>query len=138
MPSPLLVTALRDQLLRVIEWYRPAPLAFHWGAVVHRRCERGRWRFGAVTPSGESLLLSEPLLLDLDREGCWLDGAVRATVQPRLMHDGLVEAVAVAFDEDTPAEDAAAFRSMAGILTPANFPSELFLLTRRRPGGWPI
>jgi hypothetical protein len=27
---------------------------------------------------------------------------------------------------------------MAGVLTPARIPSELFLLTRERPAGWPL
>ena len=38
------------------------PPRFRWGAVIHRRNERGKLRFGAITPQGESLLLSEPML----------------------------------------------------------------------------
>ena len=36
-----------------------------------------------------------------------------------------------------PPEEVMAFQAMAGVLTPAKCPSELFLLTRERPGGWP-
>ena len=59
MPSPLVVDALREQLLRVLEWYRQQRPAFGWGVVLHRRNERGKLRFGAVTPAGESLLLTD-------------------------------------------------------------------------------
>src|SRR5215210_9550173 len=62
MPSPLVVDALREQLLRVLEWYRHERPAFGWGVGLHRRNERGKLRFGAVTPAGESLLLTQPLL----------------------------------------------------------------------------
>src|SRR3954463_6795711 len=65
MPSPLVVDALREQLLRVLDWYHHQRPAFAWGVVLHRRKERGKLRFGAVTPSGESLLLSQPLLTGL-------------------------------------------------------------------------
>jgi hypothetical protein len=30
------------------------------------------------------------------------------------------------------------FQAMAGVLTPASCPTELFLLTRERPTGWPL
>ena len=62
MQSPLVVDALREQLLQIIDWYHHGMRRFEWGAVIHRRNERGKLRFGAITPQGESLLLSEPLL----------------------------------------------------------------------------
>ena len=80
---PLVVDALREQLVRVLEWYRQERPAFAWGAVIHRRNERGKLRFGAVTPAGESLLLSQPLLASLAEGPCWLDGAVRVRLTCR-------------------------------------------------------
>ena len=47
----------------------------------------------------------------------------------------LVEALAVYFDPDTSPEEVMAFQAMAGVLTPAKCPSELFVLTRKRPTG---
>src|SRR5687767_191223 len=76
MQSPLVVDALREQLLRVLDWYHRKPPGFTWGAVIHQRNERGRLRFGAITPSGESMLLSEPLLEDLgDRKSTRLNSS---------------------------------------------------------------
>jgi hypothetical protein len=151
MQSPLVVDALREQLLRVLDWYQHGPPRFHWGAVIHRRNERGKLRFGAITPQGESLLLSEPLVEELSAGACWLDGAVRVRLESRRVSephpwlDGLarpnrpplVEALAVYFDPDTSPEEVMAFQAMAGLLTPAKCPSELFLLRRDRPPGWP-
>jgi hypothetical protein len=150
MQSPLVVDALREQLLRVLDWYQHGPPRFQWGVVIHRRNERGKLRFGAITPQGESLLLSEPLLDELGAASCWLDGAVRVRLESRggcehpwvdaLARPNrapLVEALAVYFDPDTSPEEVTAFQTMAGVLTPARCPSELFLLTRRKPGGWP-
>jgi len=151
MQSPLVVDALREQLLRVLDWYHQGPPRFRWGAVIHRRNERGKLRFGAITPQGESLLLSEPMLDGLAAMTCWLDGAVRVRLESRRVGDSLpwmdalarpnrpplVEALAVYFDPDTSPEEVMAFQAMAGVLTPAKCPSELFLLTRERPGGWP-
>jgi hypothetical protein len=108
-------------------------------------------RFGAITPDGESLLLSEALLNDLGSQPCWLDGAVRVRLECRRLSEPhpwleamarpdrppLVEALAVYFDPDTSPEEVLAFQAMAGILTPAKCPSELFVLARRRPNGWP-
>lgn len=108
-------------------------------------------RFGAVTPDGESLILSEALLDDLASLPCWLDGAVRVRLERRRLSDPhpwlealarpdrppLVEALAVYFDPDTWPEEVLAFQAMAGVLTPAKCPSELFLLTRQKPPGWP-
>jgi hypothetical protein len=48
-----------------------------------------------------------------------------------------VEALAVYFDPDTTPEETVAFQAMAGVLTPGRCPSELFVLTRARPVGWP-
>jgi len=62
MQSPLVVDALREQLLRVLEWYHHPLPGYGWGVVIHRRNERGRLRFGAITPRGESFLLTEPML----------------------------------------------------------------------------
>jgi hypothetical protein len=150
MQSPLVVGALREQLLRILDWYHQGPPRFRWGVVIHRRNERGKLRFGAITPQGESLLLSEPMLDELGAAACWLDGAVRVRLESRRICEHpwvdalarpsrapLVEALAVYFDPDSSPEEVVAFQSMAGVLTPARCPSELFLLTRGRPGGWP-
>jgi hypothetical protein len=152
MQSPLVVCALREQLLRVLDWYQHQRPAYGWGAVIHRRNERGRLRFGAITPGGESLLLTEPLAHELGTLPCWLDGAVRVRLECRQLTDSqpwmdalvrsnrprLVEALAVYFDPDTTPEETVAFKAMAGVLTPARCPSELFVLTRDRPVGWPL
>jgi len=151
MQSPLVVDALREQLLRVLDWYHQAPAHFTWGAVIHRRNERGKVRFGAVTPTGESLLLSEPMVVDLGSLPCWLDGAVRVRLECRRVTEPapwldalarpsrppLVEALAVYFDPDTSPEETMAFQAMAGLLTPTTCPSELFILTKQRPSTWP-
>jgi hypothetical protein len=150
-PSPLVVDALRDQLLQILEWYQHGARRFHWGAVIHRRNERGKLRFGVVTPQGESMLLSEPLLDGLSSAACWLDGAVRVRLENRRRCDPhpwldalarpnrapLVEALAVYFDPDSSPEEVLAFQAMAGVITPAKCPSELFLLTKKKPEGWP-
>jgi hypothetical protein len=152
MPSPLVVDALREQLVRVLDWYRHERPAFGWGVVLHRRNERGKLRFGAVTPGGESLLLSQPLLTGLTDGPCWLDGAVRVRLACRQVtqchpwldalqrpdRPPLVEAMAVCFDPDASAAECDAFQAMAGTLTPATLPSELFLLLRKRCNGWPL
>jgi hypothetical protein len=152
MPSPLVVDALREQLVRVLEWYRQQRPAFGWGVVLHRRNERGKLRFGAVTPAGESLLLSQPLLSALAEGPCWLDGAVRVRLACRQVtqchpwldalnrpdRPPLVEALAVCFDPDASAAECEAFQAMAGTLTPSTLPSELFLLLRKRCNGWPL
>src|SRR5918912_237407 len=83
MQSPLVVEELREQLHRILDWYQQGPPRFRWGAVLHRRNERGKLRFGAVTPTGESLLLSEPMLTELAAHPCWLDGAVRVRLETR-------------------------------------------------------
>ncbi|MGH7498596.1 MAG: hypothetical protein ACREL3_07070 [Gemmatimonadales bacterium] len=151
MQSPLVVDALREQLLRVLDWYHHGPAGFHWGTVIHRRNERGKMRFGAITPEGESLLLSEALLENLGAIPCWLDGAVRVRLERRRLTEPhpwlealarpdrppLVEALSVYFDPETSPEEVMAFQAMAGVLTPARCPSELFVLTRQKPGGWP-
>jgi hypothetical protein len=151
MQSPLVVDALREQLLRVLDWYQHQRPVFGWGAVIHRRNERGRLRFGAITPGGESLLLTEPLAQELGTVPCWLDGAVRVRLECRHLTESqpwmdalvrsnrprLVEALAVYFDPDTTPEETVAFQAMAGVLTPGRCPSELFVLTRVRPVGWP-
>jgi hypothetical protein len=152
MPSPLVVDALREQLVRVLEWYRQERPAFAWGVVLHRRNERGKLRFGAVTPAGESLLLSQPLLAVLAEGPCWLDGAVRVRLACRQVTQGhpwldalhrpdrppLVEALAVCFDPDASQAECETFQAMAGTLTPATLPSELFLLLKKKPTGWPL
>ena len=45
--------------------------------------------------------------------------------------------MAVYFNPDSSPEEVMAFQAMAGVLTPAKCPSELFLLTKARPAGWP-
>ena len=151
MQSPLVVDALKDQLLQVLDWYHHGLPRFRWGTVIHRRNERGRIRFGAITPQGESMLLSEVLLDDLAAMPCWLDGAVRVRLESRRNcnqhpwldalarpdRPPLVEAMAVYFNPDNSPEEVMAFQAMAGVLTPAKCPTELFLLTRDRPPGWP-
>jgi hypothetical protein len=151
MQSPLVVDALRDQLLQILDWYHHGIRRFQWGTVIHRRNERGKLRFGAITPQGESLLLSEPLLDELALNACWLDGAVRVRLENRRICDPhpwvdalarpnrppLVEALAVYFDPDTSPEEKMTFQAMAGVLTPSKCPSELFLLTKEKPASWP-
>ncbi len=152
MQSSLVVGALHEQLVRVLDWYHMNRSGFEWGAVIHRRNERGRLRFGVITPRGESLVLSEPLLDALGRIPCWLDGAVRVRLETRRLSpcppclEGIarpnrppfVEALAVYFDPDTSPEEVLAFQTMAGVLTPTRCPSELFVLTRSKPPGWPV
>jgi hypothetical protein len=139
-------------LLRVLDWYGRSLNGFEWGVVIHKRSERGRTRFGVITPQGESMLLSEPLLDELGRMPCWLDGAVRVRLETRRLtpcppwleglsrpsRAPLVEALAVYFDPDSSPEEALTFQAMAGVLTPARCPSELFVLTRVKPPGWPV
>jgi hypothetical protein len=112
----------------VLDWYRQQRPAFGWGVVLHRRNERGKLRFGAVTPGGESLLLSR----QVTQCHPWLDALNRPDRPP------LVEAMAVCFDPDASAAECEAFQTMAGTLTPATLPSELFLLLRKRCNGWPL
>jgi hypothetical protein len=83
---------------------------------------------------------------------CWLDGAVRVRLECRHLTEPqpwldamvrshrprLVEAIAVYFDPDSTPEETVAFQAMAGVLTPARCPSELFVLTKARPEGWPL
>jgi hypothetical protein len=151
MQSPLVVEALREQLLRVIEWHTNERPAFRWGVVIHRRNERGRFRFGCVTQGGESFLLTDAQLADLASHACWLDGAVRVslecrqtTVDPetaefqRADRPALVDAMAVFFDPGAGGGEAAAFQAMAGVLTANTCPTELFILTRERPESWPM
>jgi len=152
MQSPLVVDALREQLLRVLDWYGRNLNGFEWGVVIHKRSERGRTRFGVITPRGESMVLSEPLLDELGRMPCWLDGAVRVRLESRRLtpcppwleglarpsRAPLVEALAVYFDPDSSPDEVLAFQAMAGVLTPARCPSELFVLTRVKPPGWPM
>jgi hypothetical protein len=152
MPSPLVVEALREQLVRVLDWYRLQRPVFGWGVVLHQRNERGKLRFGAVTPSGESMLLSQPLLAALAEGPCWLDGVVRVRLTCRQAtqchpwldalerpdRPPLVEALAVCFDPNASQAECERFQAMAGTLTPPTLPSELFLLTKKRPSGWPI
>jgi hypothetical protein len=152
MQSSLVVDALKDQLLQVLDWYQHGLPRFRWGTVIHCRNERGRLRFGAITPQGESLLLSEPLLDGLAGMTCWLDGAVRVRLESRRTNNQhpwvdalarpdrppLVEAMSVYFNPDSSPEEVMAFQAMAGVLTPAKCPSELFLLTKDRPAGWPL
>jgi hypothetical protein len=150
MQSPLVVEALREQLMRVMEWHGRERPGFKWGTVIHRRNERGRFRFGCVTHGGESFLLSEQMLRDLAAFPCWLDGAVPVVLECRESicdpeFEGLqrpdraplVEAMAVYFDPSAKGGEAAAFQAMAGVLTPTTCPTELFLLTRERPPTWP-
>lgn len=151
MQSPLVVLALRDQLVQILDWYQHRPPRFQWGAVIHQRNERGKLRFGAITLQGESLLLSEPMLQELSGVACWLDGAVRVRLESRRRSEQhpwldalarpsrapLVDALAIYFDPDTSPEEALQFQAMAGVLTAAQCPTELFLLTRQKPAGWP-
>jgi hypothetical protein len=73
----MVVDVFKEQLATIMEWHRRDLPSFKWGVVLHRRNERGRIRFGAVTSGGESLVLTSELLDELSRMSCWLDGAVR-------------------------------------------------------------
>lgn len=152
MRSSLMVDVLRDQLLEVMQWHQIPRPSFQWGVVIHRRNERGRLRFGVITPSGESLLLSGPMLDELRGLPCWLDGTVPVRLETRKLSNAdalldaasrgnrpqLVEAMAVYFDPESPSNEPQSFKQMAGVLTPATIPAELFVLTRQRPASWPL
>src|SRR3954464_2921151 len=75
MPSPLVVDALREQLLRGLDWYHHQRAAVAWGVGLDRRNGRGKLRVGAVAPGGRSLLVGQPLLTGLASGPLWLDGA---------------------------------------------------------------
>ena len=151
MRSPMVVDVFKEQLATIMEWHRRDCPAFKWGVVLHRRNERGRIRFGAVTSGGESLVLTSELLDELSRMSCWLDGAVRVRLECRSTAElpaewatidrpdraALVRSLAVYFDPGATGPDAALFAAMAGELTPESCPTELFVLTRRRPPTWP-
>jgi hypothetical protein len=161
MANPLVVDVLRDQLLQMLTWYQHRDLTYNWGVVLHRRNERGHLRFGAVTPAGESFLVSEALLGRLHGLSCWLDGIVPVQFETRQLSDAdvttesdtmlstpmlstarprFVEALAVHFDAAAAMNEpeAQSFLPVAGVVTPATLPSELFVLTRERPAGWPL
>jgi len=157
MAIPLVVDVLRDQLLQMLMWYQHRDQIYHWGVVLHRRNERGHLRFGAVTPAGESFLVSEALLGRLRGLPCWLDGVVPVQFETRQLSDAdlpldsdavpsmttrprFVEALAVHFDPAAAMNEPEAqpFLPVAGVVTPATLPSELFVLTRERPEGWPL
>lgn len=155
MATPLVVDVLRDQLLQMLTWYQHRDMTYSWGVVLHRRNERGHLRFGAVTPTGESFLMSEALLARLQGMPCWLDGVVPVQLETRQLSDAdlpesdamlstirprFVEALAVHFDPAAAMNEpeAQSFLPVAGVVTPATLPSELFVLTRERPEGWPL
>jgi hypothetical protein len=50
----------------------------------------------------------------------------------------LVEALAVCFDPDGSQAECESLQAMAGTLTPATLPSELFLLLKKKSTGWPL
>jgi hypothetical protein len=54
----MVVDVFKEQLATIMEWHRRDLPSFKWGVVLHRRNERGRIRFGAVTSGGESLVLT--------------------------------------------------------------------------------
>ena len=131
MQSPLVVDALREQLCAF--WSgttSPAGIRVGGG---HSPPERA-WQIAVRRhhAPGESFLLTEPMLDELGRVPCWLDGAVRVRLEPRRLtqpqpwldalarpdRPRLVEALAVYFDPDTSPEEAMAFQAMAGVLTP--------------------
>ena len=152
MQSPMVVEVYREQLAAILEWHRHEVPGFRWGVVVHQRAERGRKRFGAVTLGGESLVLTAEMLDELSRMTCWLDGAVRVRLECRGTFElppeakalerpdraALVRSLAVYFDPGAAGADATLFAAMAGELTPERCPTDLFLLTRRRPPTWPM
>ena len=49
----------------------------------------------------------------------------------------LVHSLAVFFDPGAAGQDAVLFAAMAGELTADNCPTDIFLLTRKRPASWP-
>ncbi len=149
MQSPLVTEAYQERLATVMTWHRDARPGFRWGVVLHRRDERGRARFGAVTAGGESLLLTVPLLEALDEAGCWLDGALPVRLAscavvappmaggvPRPTRAPLVAALAIGFGAQA-GPDEGLLAAMGGELTPDALPGELFLLARERPARWP-
>lgn len=153
MRSPLVVDVLREQLQDVLRWSHHTHPTPRWGFVIHRRSERGRQRFGVVTAGGESLLLSAAMIESLHTLPCWLDGTVPvrldarelSPVNPWLDAAGrggrpqIVEAMAVYLDQTIARQRPdRTDKPMAGVLTPATIPSELFVLTRRRPEAWPL
>ena len=151
MQSPMVVEVYREQLAAILDWHRHEVPGFSWGVALHRRNERGRMRFGAVTLGGESCLLSAELLEALGRVSCWLDGAVRVRLECRRTAElppelaalerpdraALVQSLAIFFDPGAAGQDAVLFAAMAGELTPDNCPTDIFVLTRKRPEGWP-
>ena len=129
------------------------PPRFRWGTVIHRRNERGKLRFGAITPQGESLLLSEPMLDELAATPCWLDGAVRVRLESRRIADPASLA-----GRAGPPESSSAGRSAGGLLRsrhlarrgdgvpgdgrgadPGEVPVRAVLADQaNRPAGWPL
>ena len=120
MRSPMVVDVFKEQLATIMEWHRRDLPSFKWGVVLHRRNERGRIRFGAVTSGGESMVLTSELLDELSRMSCWLDGAVRVRLECRSTADlpaewaaadrpdraALVRSLAVYFDPGATGPDA--------------------------------
>ncbi len=151
MSTPL-VALYREQLSEMLGWYRHSLPRFRWGSVIHARNERGRDRFGVVTLGGESMALSGPLLEQLAKTPCWLDGATRVQLKGecceaqdplaaafhRANRAPLVERLNVHFDTQVLGDDAHLFTAFAGEFEPASLPSEIFLLARKRPDGWPL
>jgi hypothetical protein len=104
-----------------------------------------------VTLGGESLLLTSELVDELGRVSCWLDGAVRVRLECRRSAElpaefaaverpdraALVQSLAIFFDPGASGQDAVLFAAMAGELTAENCPTDIFLLTRKRPATWP-
>lgn len=151
MQSPMVVEVYREQLAAILDWHRHEVPGFQWGVALHRRNERGHMRFGAVTLGGESCLLTADLLEELSRVSCWLDGAVRVRLECRRSAEfppelagverpdraALVQSLAIYFDPGAAGQDAVLFAAMAGELTAENCPTDIFLLTRKRPATWP-
>jgi len=151
MQSPMVVEVYREQLAAILDWHRHEVPGYRWGVALHRRNERGRMRFGAVTLGGESFLLTGELIDELSQVSCWLDGAVRVRLECRGTAElppefaaaerpdraALVQSLAIFFDPGAAGQDAILFAAMAGELTADNCPTDIFLLTRQRPAGWP-
>jgi hypothetical protein len=147
----MVVEVYREQLAAILDWHRHEVPGFQWGVALHRRNERGHMRFGAVTLGGESCLLTADLLDELSRVSAWLDGAVRVRLECRRSAElppelagvdrpdraALVQSLAIYFDPGAAGQDAVLFAAMAGELTAENCPTDIFLLTRKRPATWP-
>ena len=115
---------------------RESRQAFYADAIKPRELSHDAQLFRAYLPTAERLH-SEGARIDR----VVLDYELKREYQTFLNRPDrppLVEAMAVCFDPDASAAECEAFQAMAGTLTQATLPSELFLLLRKRCTGWPL